>query len=85
MITTVKSWGNSHAIRIPKIILEALDISGDDELNISVENDKMIIEKVNKPTHMTLRERVAEYDADCDAESNVAEVNWGESKGKEIW
>ncbi|WP_324729074.1 AbrB/MazE/SpoVT family DNA-binding domain-containing protein [Lysinibacillus fusiformis] len=44
----VKNWGNSQAIRIPKNILEALNLDVDSLLEISVnKEDRTIILKVD--------------------------------------
>ena len=44
MTTTIQKWGNSQGIRIPKFILEALHWSGSEQLAMTTENDKIIIE-----------------------------------------
>ena len=41
--------GNSWALLIPKALLELLELNPDeDEIEINIENKKMIIEKANK-------------------------------------
>jgi antitoxin component of MazEF toxin-antitoxin module len=34
-------WGNSHAVRIPKTVLDRVDIREGDELNIRVEEGRI--------------------------------------------
>lgn len=45
MLVTLNKWGNSEAIRIPKIITEALGIHCGDKLELTLENDTLIIKK----------------------------------------
>lgn len=80
MITTIKMWGNSQAVRLPKNLLNSLNISVDDELQISIEDDKIVLEKV-KYRHMTIQERFEKYDSKC----NEEEVDRRKPEGKEIW
>lgn len=44
----VKQWGNSHAIRLPKSLLEALKVEKDDELNVEVMNHSIVLTKAEK-------------------------------------
>lgn len=39
MYTTIQKWGNSHAVRLPKGILEVADLSENDRVEIKAEND----------------------------------------------
>lgn len=75
---TVKNWGNSQGIRLPKKILDALDISAEDTLDVRVEDQRLILEK--KFRHKTFEERVAAYGG----EVSVMPFDWGEPKGKEM-
>ena len=74
----LKQWGNSLGIRIPKSILAELDIDDSDMLQISVENNAIVLRKSFK--HKTFEERMAEYDNNI----SVCEYDWGEPQGKEI-
>lgn len=83
MTTTIQKWGNSHGIRIPKFILEALQWHDNDEITVSTEDNRLIIEKAapkqeHKPTIMEL---FAEYDGDYQPD----EIDWGEPVGGEVW
>lgn len=75
---TVKQWGNSQGIRIPKSILEQLNIEVDDILKIEVQNNNIILRKAFK--HKPFEERVAEYNG----EISVCDFDWGEPQGKEM-
>lgn len=74
----VRPWGNSQGIRIPKNILEKLNINTSDTLQISIENDAIVLKKTIK--HKSFEERVAEYNG----EISVCDFEWGEPVGKEL-
>ena len=75
---TVRPWGNSQGIRIPKNILEKLNIGISDTLQIEIEDDAIVLKKTFK--HKTFEERVAEYDGKI----SVYDFDWGEPVGKEL-
>lgn len=74
----VRQWGNSQGIRIPKNILEKLDIGISDVLQIGVEGDTIVLRKAFH--HKTFEERVAEYGG----EISVCNFDWGEPEGREM-
>jgi antitoxin MazE len=78
MFTTVQKWGNSHAIRIPKVLLEMAQLKENDQVEIQVQNGNLAIIPVRK--HRTLEERIAEYSGDY----KCAEWDTGETQGKEV-
>jgi len=83
MTTTVQRWGNSQAVRIPKPILESLFMKENDKVEITTDNDSIIIKKVT-------RKRRAKKSLDerfCDYKENYActEYDWGEPVGSEVW
>lgn len=45
MNITIKKWGNSQGIILPKIVLSALGFNVDDELKLDVEGDRIILSK----------------------------------------
>ena len=45
MTTTIQKWGNSQGIRIPKFLLDAVQWSEDEQLVLSADKNKIIIEK----------------------------------------
>ena len=79
MAVTIQKWGNSHGIRIPKIILEALHWDENDQLVINAESDRIIIEKANK--RKTIEELFEGYDGNY----VPAEIDWGSPRGEEVW
>lgn len=81
----LQKWGNSDGIRIPSAFLKSLNLKTDDIVDIYVEDNKIIISKHEK-NHMTLRERIVEYNKlPKDEKGKVEEYNWGEDMGLEKW
>lgn len=79
MYATIQKWGNSHAIRLPKGILEIAALQENDQVEIKTENDCIIIKRVGK-RHRTLEERLAGYVS----EYTCTEWQTGEPQGKEV-
>lgn len=81
MTTTIQKWGNSQGIRIPKIILDTVKWNENEEINLLVEDDKIIIEKVKDEK----RKNIKELFKDFEGEYESIEMDWGDPKGEEIW
>lgn len=79
MYTTIQKWGNSQGIRLPKPILEIVNLKENDTVEIKFEDGKLIISPVKKQ-HKTLEERIAEYEGDY----RPHEWDTGPSVGKEV-
>lgn len=77
---TIQRWGNSQGIRIPKFILEQINLDANSDVSITVKDDSIIIKKATKK-HITLAERFANYTG----ETPSGEYDWGEPQGEEIW
>ena len=74
----IRPWGNSQGIRIPKSILEKLNISISDTLQLDVRDDAIVLKKTFK--HKSFEERLAEYNEII----SVGDFDWGEPRGKEF-
>jgi len=81
MNATIQKWGNSHAIRIPKAILETALFKADEQVEIIVEDNKIIIKKAVRKKHITLEERLKDFNGEYVFE----ECDWGKPMGNEIW
>ncbi len=79
MTTTIQKWGNSQGIRIPKFLLEAVQWADDEQLVLSADKNKIIIEKAAP------RKNIKELFADFDGEYTPVNVDWGKPIGEEIW
>lgn len=76
---TLQKWGNSKGIRLPKVLIDELGWSENDELSISKDDDKIIIKKHNK------RKSIVELFDGYNGDYKPEEIDWGETKGKELW
>ena len=84
MIVEFCRWGNSLAVRIPKSVAEALNVSDGKQAEINVENGTLVLRPIVKPgrkPRYTLDELLRGMTKD-----NVPqEVNWGPPRGNEAW
>ncbi len=77
---TINKWGNSQGIRIPKSYLKRLGLEIGDEVEIRIEDEKLIIVPIKRKRKPKLdinklfKEKYKENE----------EYNWGKA-GKEIW
>jgi antitoxin MazE len=74
----IRSWGNSQGIRIPKDILDKMQLKISDVLDIEIKDDTIVLKK--QFVHKTFEERLAEYNG----EITVCDFDWGEPMGREI-
>lgn len=74
----IRAWGNSQGIRIPKEILERMDLKVSDVLNIEIENGAIVLRK--QFVHKSFEERLLEYNGKI----SVCDFDWGEPKGREM-
>lgn len=79
MTTNIRKWGNSQGVCIPKFILEALQWGENEQITISAENDTIVIKRAQD--RKSIKELFENYHEEYDSQ----EIDWGESKGKEIW
>ena len=76
MTVSIKKWGNSLALRIPKDVAQTLHIENDSVLELHIDNGAMVV----KPLQNTLLESLVSR---INAENIHAEVETGESVGNE--
>lgn len=84
----VRRWGNGQAIRLSKEILEQMHIKENDNLNVTVHDGKMVLEKAEKPKYLNLKERLeAFYGKPIDEiqVESTQEVDMDAPVGKEFW
>ena len=81
MTTTIQKWGNSQGVRIPKILLDSINWSENEEVSINIEEDKLVIEKAKTQNRKDIKELFKDYKGEYKSE----EIDWGEPEGEEIW
>ena len=78
--TYIRKWGNSLAIRLPQSLLAQLNLQVDGEVEIRLEEGRLILSPVKKPGY-TLDELLAQINP----ESLHDEIDFGKPIGKEVW
>lgn len=80
MKTRVQKWGNSLAVRIPKALAVEMHLEHNTEVNVSLEDDKIVVQPVVKPQFSLdqLLEEVTE-------ENLHKETDTGPAVGQEAW
>ena len=81
MTTTIQKWGNSQGVRIPKILLDSINWSENEEVSINIQEDKLVIEKAKTQNRKNIKELFKDYKGEYKPE----EIDWGEPEGEEIW
>ncbi|MCM1131896.1 MAG: AbrB/MazE/SpoVT family DNA-binding domain-containing protein [Ruminococcus flavefaciens] len=77
----IQKWGNSQGIRIPKYILQEINWSTDDILDIEIQGNTIVLKKNADYPVIDLAKRFEEYHG----EIPQGEYDWGEPQGEEIW
>lgn len=75
--TQIQSWGNSQAVRLPKVLLESANLSLDQKVEIHVEDERIVIKKA-KPK--TFKELVAGFEGKYE----YKEWDTGRPVGREV-
>ena len=80
MIVTISKWGNSQGFRIPKDILDKLNLAVGDLVNISQKDNKLIIEPAKKKKKYSIDELVNNL-----PKGYKASEEFSSKSGSEIW
>ena len=78
--TSIVKWGNSRGIRLSRQLLDSVNLSDNDTVEVVAENNRIIITKASTRKHKTLKERLAGYSGDYQFE----EWDTGIAVGSEI-
>jgi antitoxin MazE len=82
MVTKLQKWGNSQGLRVPKEVLEEVQIEVGDEVKISVQRGRIVVESTSKVRgRYNLKSLVAKIPKGY----RVEELDWGQPTGKETW
>ena len=80
MLSKIQKWGNSQGLRFTKALLQEARINVGDEVSVSVENGRIIVESATKVRgKYDLKELVAKIPQEYQAE----ELDRGKPVGKE--
>ena len=80
MQLTLKQWGNSSGILLPKELMNRAGIKQNDTLEAEVIDGRIILTPGFR--HRSLSERISEYDGQLNLSG---EFDWGDPVGSEVW
>ena len=81
MTVTIKRWGNSAAVRIPRQVLNKANLEeGTDVEIVMLKEGEITLRAIRK--RKSIQELFADYD---DGFLQAEEIEWGKSQGDEIW
>ena len=83
MLTTIRKWGNSQGVRLPKALLDALFLQENDPVEVIAESESIIIRKATRKRRAkkSLEERFEGYSGAYQCE----EWDTGKPVGREEW
>ena len=80
MHTKIQKWGNSLALRIPRVFADQVKIQKGSDVDISVDDGKLLISVISKEEY-SLEDFLSKID-----ENNIhEEITFGDSAGREVW
>ena len=82
MLTKIQKWGNSQGLRFTKALLEEAQINVGDEVQVSVQKGRIVVEPATKVRgRYDLEALVSKMPKGYRAE----ELDWGPPVGREVW
>jgi antitoxin MazE len=87
MQTTIVKWGNSQGIRLPKAFLQNIHLMENDTVDVTLDNEKIIIKKIFTKVHKTTKQRLNEFYGGQFEQNALPqkEIAWGKPVGNEVW
>ncbi len=82
MLAKVQKWGNSQGIRIPKHLLEHSQIKIGQEVDLTVQEGKIIVEPIHK---IRGKYDINELAGRMPQQGSLVEEDWGTPVGREEW
>jgi antitoxin MazE len=82
MLTKLQKWGNSQGLRVSKAVLEEAKLKVGDEVSVSVQGQRIVIESVTK---IRGKYRLKDLVSKMPKNHKTEEVDWGTPAGKEEW
>lgn len=80
MKTKLSKCGNSHLLRIPMSILDALNWKDNDILDLKIKDNKLIIENSSE-NEMNIEDLFEDFNGQYEKE----DIDWGKMIEKEVW
>jgi antitoxin MazE len=83
MKVQVARWGNSSAVRLPKVVADELNLRPGSQLELTVEGGEMRLRRARRTPRERLQEMIAEAKR-LGPEYEPESVDWGPDRGSEI-
>lgn len=81
MTAKISKWGNSQGLRVPKDVMEQLHLNIGDDVELKIENNKVIIEPIKKEkVKYNLNELIEQM-----PKNYTPKEEFENSMGKEAW
>ena len=81
MTATIRRWGNSAAVRIPRHVLDQANLEEGTEVEIIIAKaGEIMLRAVRK--RESIQELFADYD---EGFFQTEEIDWGKPQGNEVW
>ena len=81
MLAKVQKWGNSLALRLPKVLADEAEIQFDSPVEITVRDHTIVIEPVQRRRTYDLDQLLSEVTP----ENCHVETDFGSPAGREVW
>jgi len=79
MRTTVRKWGNSLALRLPRSVAREMQVEDGAVVSLTVEDDVLTVKPARK------RYRLEDLLRGLAPDTRRGETDWGGAEGKEGW
>jgi antitoxin MazE len=83
MRTEFLKWGNSIALRVPKVVAEEIGASEGKQADMTVENGALVVKVTSKKKRR--RYSLESLIAKITPENVHPETDWGPRRGNEVW
>jgi antitoxin MazE len=80
MVTKIKKWGNSLGLRIPKSFAKEADIDDGSDVDISLEEDRIVIRSLKRG-----RYHLSDLLLQVREDNLHEEISTGDAIGREVW
>ncbi|QCT74942.1 AbrB/MazE/SpoVT family DNA-binding domain-containing protein [Macrococcoides canis] len=80
MQVSLQRWGNSQGIRIPKSIVNEMNLDKNQKFDLTMQDEKIILTKQQENISL-IRELFENYET----ENKPSEFDWGKPRGNEVW
>lgn len=85
-MVSIKKWGNSNGLRLPKSVMEYLEVHTEDKVRITQDESngkkRLIIEAVDSDNDLTIEKLFENY---TEGKVQVAIQDLGKAVGNEKW